>query len=428
MPKTPEAANCPSSGAPNCPSSGAPNCPSIKATVNSRPAPQPNLPDSSDESEAGICEAMRRGLRERHVREVEESERLLASEMETSNEPVNADSSEEEDEEVSVDEQVFVEAEAGVTRVKTVVVATGEDDASKKCKEAGGAQDSIDEDDEDNDDDDDDSSSSSLDDDHDDDDSDDIGREYQRTVRMKWAHNKAQLAKLGYNDDLETKKTIKRKSAPRSLTPNGPRRRNPVKSSRAMTIYESTGIKERASPLDNEAEGSSEGGVPSASPSDGGGSGSNETINASPSNEPNNASPSNESINLDEQFFFDQHNDECEVCDQPGLLLCCATCNLVSHMHCAGLQEEPLSKWMCAYCLADDNPSEGQLSEYFPPLVPQQRPAITKRSLPTRWNERLILNVREDVQTGLSEALLVEDEDNLPVEDEVVSILCCLID
>jgi len=83
---------------------------------------------------------------------------------------------------------------------------------------------------------------------------------------------------------------------------------------------------------------------------------------------------------------------------------------------------------MCAYCLADDNPSEGQLSEYFPPLVPQQRPAITKRSLPTRRSERLILNVREDVQTGLSEALLVEDEDNLPVEDEAVSILCCLID
>jgi hypothetical protein len=31
-------------------------------------------------------------------------------------------------------------------------------------------------------------------------------------------------------------------------------------------------------------------------------------------------------------------------------------------MHCAGLQEEPLNDWMCAYCLADHNPSEGQPS------------------------------------------------------------------
>jgi hypothetical protein len=58
--------------------------------------------------------------------------------------------------------------------------------------------------------------------------------------------------------------------------------------------------------------------------------------------------------------FYHQHNDFCEVCGQPGLLLCCAACNIVSHIHCAGLQEAPLNDWMCAYCLADDNPSEGQ--------------------------------------------------------------------
>ena len=33
-------------------------------------------------------------------------------------------------------------------------------------------------------------------------------------------------------------------------------------------------------------------------------------------------------------------------------------CNIVSHMHCAGLQEEPLNDWMCVYCLVDKNPSE----------------------------------------------------------------------
>jgi hypothetical protein len=52
--------------------------------------------------------------------------------------------------------------------------------------------------------------------------------------------------------------------------------------------------------------------------------------------------------------FYEWHKDYCEVCGHPGFLLCCATCNIVSHMHCAGLQEEPLNDWMCAYCLADD--------------------------------------------------------------------------
>ena len=51
--------------------------------------------------------------------------------------------------------------------------------------------------------------------------------------------------------------------------------------------------------------------------------------------------------------FYDQHKDYCEVCGQPGFLLCCALCNIVSHVHCAGLQEEPPNDWMCPYCLAD---------------------------------------------------------------------------
>jgi hypothetical protein len=73
--------------------------------------------------------------------------------------------------------------------------------------------------------------------------------------------------------------------------------------------------------------------------------------------------PSNEPINLDEKFFFDQHNDLCEVCNQPGFLLCCEKCNLVFHMHCVGLQVEP-EVYLCTYCLADDNPSESQPSVY----------------------------------------------------------------
>ena len=57
---------------------------------------------------------------------------------------------------------------------------------------------------------------------------------------------------------------------------------------------------------------------------------------------------------LNEEEFFDQHNDYCEVCNQPGELLCCATCNLVFHVNCAlpKLTKEPPDDWSCSYCWA----------------------------------------------------------------------------
>ena len=56
-----------------------------------------------------------------------------------------------------------------------------------------------------------------------------------------------------------------------------------------------------------------------------------------------------------EKDFFDQHNDLCEVCNMPGELLCCATCNLVYHTKCARpkLTKEPDDDWKCAYCIAE---------------------------------------------------------------------------
>ena len=44
-----------------------------------------------------------------------------------------------EEAQVVLNDQVFVEAKTDVTRAMTVVVAAGEDNVSKKCKEAGGA-------------------------------------------------------------------------------------------------------------------------------------------------------------------------------------------------------------------------------------------------------------------------------------------------
>jgi hypothetical protein len=57
-----------------------------------------------------------------------------------------------------------------------------------------------------------------------------------------------------------------------------------------------------------------------------------------------------------EQDFFDQHNVHCQVCDQPGEVLCCATCNLVFHVDCVRpklLLEDAPNDWMCAYCCVD---------------------------------------------------------------------------
>jgi hypothetical protein len=55
---------------------------------------------------------------------------------------------------------------------------------------------------------------------------------------------------------------------------------------------------------------------------------------------------------VNEQDFFDQHNDHCDVCNQPGELLCCATCTLVFHIDCLlpKLIEEPPDDWRCTHC------------------------------------------------------------------------------
>ena len=171
--------------------------------------------------------------------------------------------------------------------------------------ESGGAQDSIEDDDEDDDDDGDDSSS--------DNEYDDNGLcEYERQRLERMARNKARLASLGFIDKQETKKTKmtnKRKSAPGSLAPDAPRRRNPNRSSRANKS--SVEVEE-------------------------------ESINTPPIN----------ADSLNEQDFYAQHNDDCYVCNLGGNLLCCDKCTLVFHLQCVRpkLKEVPPGDWMCAYC------------------------------------------------------------------------------
>jgi hypothetical protein len=188
-------------------------------------------------------------------------------------------------------------------------------------------------------------------------------------VREKITRNKARLAKLRFDDNLETKKTNNRKSAPRSLAPDGPRRRNPVRSSRAMTIYESSvegsleglleGLVEGC--VEGLVEGSLEGSVDGSLDgfvfNDGLLEGSldgfvlNDGLLEGLVEESMNTPPINaDSIN--KQDFYAQHNNDCKVCNLGGDLLCCDKCTLVFHLQCVcpKLKEVPPGDWMCAYC------------------------------------------------------------------------------
>ena len=87
-------------------------------------------------------------------------------------------------------------------------------------------------------------------------------------VSEKRAKIQAHITKLGLNNNQEKKK--KRKSALQSLPPDGPRRRNPVRSSQTKTNYKFHDVEESKyqEKEDDDDEGSSEGGVPCAALSD----------------------------------------------------------------------------------------------------------------------------------------------------------------
>jgi len=121
------------------------------------------------------------------------------------------------------------------------------------------------------------------------DDSDYIGREFQQNREMNIARNMTRITKLGINNDLETKNTTNRKSAPQLLPSDRPSRRNPLRSCQYNSKYElhdeevskneekddykkdngsSKGGVPCVAPSDKEVEGSSEGGVPCTAPSE----------------------------------------------------------------------------------------------------------------------------------------------------------------
>ncbi len=64
---------------------------------------------------------------------------------------------------------------------------------------------------------------------------------------------------------------------------------------------------------------------------------------------------SNPLIITNNDDFYAQHNAHCEVCANPGHILCCLTCTAVFHLHCARpiLNKYPPDNWRCAFCLAE---------------------------------------------------------------------------
>jgi hypothetical protein len=52
---------------------------------------------------------------------------------------------------------------------------------------------------------------------------------------------------------------------------------------------------------------------------------------------------------------IDGSNENCEICNKEGNLLCCDTCSLVFHLHCLRpkLDFIPDGPWSCPYCVLD---------------------------------------------------------------------------
>ncbi len=61
--------------------------------------------------------------------------------------------------------------------------------------------------------------------------------------------------------------------------------------------------------------------------------------------------------------FYAQRIGHCEVCSHPCKVMCCSTCTLVFHVHCALplLKKNLPDNWRYAYCLAKCNKSNQQI-------------------------------------------------------------------
>ncbi len=100
------------------------------------------------------------------------------------------------------------------------------------------------------------------------------------------------------------------------------------------------------------------------------------------------------------------HQDHCEVCNEPGEVLCCATCSLVFHIHCfrPKLPEEPPNDWMCAYCCAADGKKDGKERH------------VAKKAC--REMERMMRDIKEKVRKRAGGGIMNVESDHEESNDD----------
>ena len=125
----------------------------------------------------------------------------------------------------------------------------------------------------------------------------------------------------------------------------------------------------------------------------------------------------------DDDDFFAQHNDLCEVCANPGELLCCSTCNLVFHLQCTRphLNVEPPDDWSCSYCIANDGEQKGMLAKEKCRVAQEAivEMECTRRVLKEKRDKEKIFGVDEEEKEVERLEVEVKEEQEGEEDDEM---------
>lgn len=119
----------------------------------------------------------------------------------------------------------------------------------------------------------------------------------------------------------------------------------------------------------------------------------------------NSSSSSSDGVSMNSQEFLDEHNDECEICNNPGDLICCATCNLVFHLNCTRpkLTKLPPDHWSCSFCVSSG-------------VTGHKRDSRTRKRAMAAV--RVLNRLKEEVENGGKMEDIMEDDEEEEDEEE----------